>query len=75
MKPGVWRQLKSIHEALKPGQRSEIPLSLEICRFTTESTFAMNRKEEEDRQKSIMERLKYVSDQFKKGTNSSRGNL
>lgn len=66
VKPGVWRQLKSIHEALKPGQRSEIPLSLEICRFTTESTFAMNRKEEEDHQKSIMERLKYVSDQFKK---------
>jgi hypothetical protein len=36
---GVWEQLLIIHEALDQKAMTEIPLSLEICRFTTENVF------------------------------------
>ncbi len=36
---GVWRQLQIIHEALGPGYKGAVPLSLEVCRFATTSSF------------------------------------
>jgi hypothetical protein len=38
--PGVWRQLQKIHHALAPDYTGAIPLAVEVCRFTTSSSFA-----------------------------------
>ena len=39
VKAGVWRQLRVVHEALSPHNDEALPLSLEICRFSTESIY------------------------------------
>lgn len=60
---GVWRQLQVIHEALGPGYKGVIPLSLEVCRFATTSSFTFGHAA--DRMPSVQEQLEklYALDQ------------
>ena len=58
--PGVWRQLQVIHEALSPGYNGPVPLSLEVCRFTTTSSFTFGHPV--DRMPSVQELLEQLQD-------------
>ena len=57
---GVWRQLQIIHEALGPGFKGAVPLSLEVCRFSTTSSFTFGHSV--DRMPSIQELLEQLQD-------------
>jgi hypothetical protein len=52
---GVWRQLQVIHEALAPDYKGVVPLSLEVCRFATTSSFTFGHAV--DRMPSVQELL------------------
>lgn len=52
---GVWRQLQVIHEALGPEYKGALPLSLEVCRFATTSSFTFGHAV--DRMPSVQELL------------------
>lgn len=57
---GVWRQLQVIHDALAPGYNGPVPLSLEVCRFATTSSFTFGHPV--DRMPSVQELLEQLQD-------------
>jgi hypothetical protein len=57
---GVWRQLQIIHEALGPSFRGAVPLSLEVCRFATSSSFTFGHAV--DSMPSVQELLEQLQD-------------
>ena len=57
---GVWRQLQIIHEALGPAYKGPVPLSLEVCRFATTSSFTFGHSV--DRMPSIQELLEELQE-------------
>ncbi len=57
---GVWRQLQIIHEALGPEFLGVVPLSLEVCRFATTSSFTFGHAV--DRMPSVQELLEQLQD-------------
>jgi hypothetical protein len=57
---GVWRQLQVIHEALGPTYNGPVPLSLEVCRFATTSSFTFGHPV--DRMPSVQELLEKLKD-------------
>ena len=57
---GVWRQLQVIHEALGPAYSGPVPLSLEVCRFATTSSFTFGHPV--DRMPSIQELLERLKE-------------
>jgi hypothetical protein len=56
---GVWRQLQVIHEALGPDYKGAMPLSLEVCRFATTSSFTFGHAV--DRMPSVQELLEELN--------------
>lgn len=57
---GVWRQFQIIHEALGPAYNGPVPLSLEVCRFATTSSFTFGHAV--DRMPSVQELLERLKD-------------
>lgn len=57
---GVWRQLQIIHDALGPAFKGAVPLSLEVCRFATTSSFTFGHSV--DSMPSIQELLEQLQD-------------
>jgi len=55
---GVWRQLQVIHDALGPAYSGPVPLSLEVCRFATTSSFTFGHAV--DRMPSVQELLEQL---------------
>lgn len=55
---GVWRQLQVIHESLGPAYNGPVPLSLEVCRFATTSSFTFGHPV--DRMPSVQELLEQL---------------
>lgn len=56
--PGVWRQLQIIHESLGPSYKGAVPLSLEVCRFATTSSFTFGHSV--DKMPSVQELLEQM---------------
>jgi hypothetical protein len=57
---GVWRQFQIIHEALGPHYQGAVPLSLEVCRFATTSSFTFGHPV--DKMPSVQELLEELQD-------------
>jgi hypothetical protein len=57
---GVWRQFQIIHEALGPNYQGAVPLSLEVCRFATTSSFTFGHPV--DKMPSVQELLEELQE-------------